>query len=115
MNTAEIAERYRVEQTRIWRRSWTATPPNGESLRDTAARVLPYYFREILPSVLGGDTTLVVAHGNSLRALMIALEGILSDAAKTIEIGTGAVRAYDLEPTRRISEAAWLLRHAGVN
>jgi 2,3-bisphosphoglycerate-dependent phosphoglycerate mutase len=115
MNKAEIGERYGAEQTRIWRRSWTATPPNGESLRDTAARVLPYYLRDILPAVLSGQTVLVVAHGNSLRALMIALEGVSPDAAETVEIGTGAIRSYVMDSSSAITEAGWLSRHSGVH
>lgn len=115
LNKAEIAIRYGAEQTRTWRRSWTAAPPHGESLRDTAARVLPYYLREILPAVLSGQTVLVVAHGNSLRALMIVLEGVPPAAAETIEIGTGAIRSYLMDPSSAIASASWLLRHSGVH
>jgi 2,3-bisphosphoglycerate-dependent phosphoglycerate mutase len=115
MNKAEIAERYGADQTRIWRRSWSATPPNGESLRDTAARVLPYYLRGILPTVLRDRTVLVVAHGNSLRALMIALEGVSPNAAETVEIGTGAIRSYVIDPSSMVARASWLARHRGVH
>jgi 2,3-bisphosphoglycerate-dependent phosphoglycerate mutase len=115
MNKAEIVARHGVEQTRLWRRSWMAAPPHGESLRDTAARVLPYYLREVLPAVLSGHTTLVVAHGNSLRALMISLEGVSPDAAETVEIGTGAIRSYDMAADSSIVSARWLSAHKGVH
>ena len=58
----------------VWRRSYDVAPPGGESLKDTAARVLPYYIQEILPRVLRGDNVIVAAHGNSLRALVMVLE-----------------------------------------
>ena len=115
MNKAEIAARYGTEQTRTWRRSWAVAPPNGESLRDTAARVLLHYLREILPVVLSRKAVLVVAHGNSLRALMIALEGVPPAAAETVEIGTGAIRSYVMDSSSAIASASWLLRHAGVH
>jgi 2,3-bisphosphoglycerate-dependent phosphoglycerate mutase len=114
MNKAEIAERYGAERTLAWRRSWVSEPPNGESLRDTAARVLPYYLREILPSVLDARSVLVVAHGNSLRALMMVLEGVPPSAAETVEIGTGAIRSYMFESNSRIASASWLAGHSGV-
>src|SRR5438132_12645521 len=69
LNKDDARKKWGDEQVHIWRRSYDIAPPGGESLRDTAARVLPYYIREILPRVLRGERTLVAAHGNSLRAL----------------------------------------------
>lgn len=72
----QAAERWGAEQVRKWRRSYAEAPPGGESLRDTVARVAPYYLRAILPVLLGSATVLVVAHGNTLRALVTALKGL---------------------------------------
>ena len=78
LNKDDARARWGEEQVHIWRRSYDVPPPGGESLKDTAARVLPYYIHRILPSVLGGRRTLVAAHGNSLRALIMAMEGLSS-------------------------------------
>ncbi|HEY7764828.1 MAG TPA: 2,3-bisphosphoglycerate-dependent phosphoglycerate mutase, partial [Aestuariivirgaceae bacterium] len=76
LNKDEARERWGEKQVHIWRRSFDVPPPGGESLKDTAERVLPYFKSEILPRVLRGETVLVSAHGNSLRALIMALEGL---------------------------------------
>ena len=68
LDKAQAVARWGADQVREWRRSYALAPPGGESLRDTVARVVPYYLREILPVVLGGANVLVVAYGNSLRA-----------------------------------------------
>ena len=73
LNKAEASKKWGDEQVMIWRRSYEIPPPGGESLRDTLARVLPYYCQDILPCVLRGERTVVVAHGNSLRALLMVL------------------------------------------
>ena len=80
----------------IWRRSYDVPPPGGESLKDTAARVLPYYIGRILPDVLGGKRVVVSAHGNSLRALMMVLDGLSRDEVTGLEIGTGIPFVYRL-------------------
>ena len=82
----------------IWRRSYDVPPPGGESLKDTAARVLPYYIQEILPRVLRGESVLVSAHGNSLRALVMVLERL--DTEQILEPGARDRRAADL-PSQR--------------
>lgn len=92
----QAAERWGAGQVRRWRRSYAEAPPRGESLRDTAARTLPYYIREILPAVMGGGVALVVAHGNSLRALVMALEGLTPQTVPDVELATGEIRLYDL-------------------
>src|SRR6476661_9702192 len=71
LNKDDARKKWGGEQVHIWRRSYDVAPPGGESLRDTAARVLPYYIREMLPRVLRGERVLVSAHGNSLRALVM--------------------------------------------
>jgi 2,3-bisphosphoglycerate-dependent phosphoglycerate mutase len=79
-----------------WRRSYHEAPPGGESLRDTAARVLAFHVQQILPAVMRCEPTLVVAHGNSLRALVMVLDCLSIEAVPELEIATGEVRAYEL-------------------
>ena len=80
----------------IWRRSYDVPPPGGESLKDTLARALPYYVKEILPRVLRGERTLVAAHGNSLRALIMVLEKLSPEQILKRELATGAPVIYRL-------------------
>jgi 2,3-bisphosphoglycerate-dependent phosphoglycerate mutase len=80
----------------IWRRSYDVPPPGGESLKDTLARTLPYFVQEILPCVLRGERTLVVAHGNSLRALIMVLEKLTPEGILARELGTGIPVIYRL-------------------
>jgi 2,3-bisphosphoglycerate-dependent phosphoglycerate mutase len=84
------------EQVHVWRRSYDVAPPGGESLRDTGARVWPYYLHVIQPHVLRGETVLVAAHGNSLRALIMALDGLSKDEVVKMELGTGVPIVYRL-------------------
>jgi 2,3-bisphosphoglycerate-dependent phosphoglycerate mutase len=84
------------EQVHIWRRSYDVQPPGGESLRDTGARVWPYYLHEMQPHVLSGGTVLVAAHGNSLRALIMALDGLSPEEIVKTELGTGVPIVYRL-------------------
>src|SRR5580698_9315224 len=97
LNKAEVAREYGDEQVALWRRSYTVRPPGGESLADTAARVLPYYHGTIEPILRDGKNVLIVAHGNSLRALMMSLEGIDADAIAEVDLPTGVPRRYELE------------------
>ena len=80
----------------IWRRSYDVAPPGGESLRDTAARVLPYYIQEILPRVMRGERVLVSAHGNSLRALVMVLDRHTTDSITELNLDTGVPMIYRL-------------------
>jgi len=96
LNKADIAKKYGEEQVAIWRRSYTVRPPGGESLEDTYKRVIPYYEGHILPLLQKGENILVVAHGNSLRALMMYLEKISEDAIAHVDLPTGAPRFYHL-------------------
>ena len=80
----------------IWRRSYDVPPPGGESLRDTGARVWPYYLHEVQPHVLRGETVLVAAHGNSLRALIMALDGLTGEEIVAQELATGVPIIYKL-------------------
>src|SRR5690606_41058981 len=85
-----------LEQVHIWRRSYDTAPPGGESLRDTGARVWPYYLHVIQPHVLRGGTVLIAAHGNSLRALIMALDGLTKDEVVKLELATGVPIVYRL-------------------
>ena len=80
----------------MWRRSYDVPPPGGESLKDTVARALPYFVQEILPHVLRGERTLISAHGNSLRALIMVLERLTPKQILKRELGTGVPIVYRL-------------------
>jgi 2,3-bisphosphoglycerate-dependent phosphoglycerate mutase len=96
LNKDEARVRWGEEQVHIWRRSYATAPPGGESLRDTGARVWPYYIHRIQPVVMRGGGVLVAAHGNSLRALMMALEGMTPDEVVKLELATGVPVVYGL-------------------
>jgi 2,3-bisphosphoglycerate-dependent phosphoglycerate mutase len=96
LNKDDARQKWGEEQVHIWRRSYDIAPPGGESLRDTLARTLPYYVQEILPRVLRGERTIVAAHGNSLRALVMVLERLSPEGILKREIGTGAPIVYRL-------------------
>ncbi|ENN93947.1 2,3-bisphosphoglycerate-dependent phosphoglycerate mutase [Bartonella bovis] len=95
LNKDDACHKWGQEQVHIWRRSYTIAPPNGESLRDTGARVWHYYFYHIQPHILRSQTVLIVAHGNSLRALIMALEGLNSEEIVSQELATGIPIIYD--------------------
>jgi 2,3-bisphosphoglycerate-dependent phosphoglycerate mutase len=94
LNKDDARARWGAEQVLVWRRSYDQPPPGGESLKDTAARVLPYYLQEILPVVLRGKRVLVSAHGNSLRALVMVLDRLSPAEIVRREIVTGVPLVY---------------------
>ncbi|WP_417768658.1 2,3-bisphosphoglycerate-dependent phosphoglycerate mutase [Stappia sp.] len=96
MNKDEAREKFGEEQVHVWRRSFDVPPPGGESLKMTAERVLPYYRSEILPQVISGKRVIVAAHGNSLRALVMELEGLTPAEILKRELATGAPIVYRL-------------------
>jgi 2,3-bisphosphoglycerate-dependent phosphoglycerate mutase len=96
MNKDDARKRWGEEQVHTWRRSYDIQPPRGESLRDTAARVLPYYLTRILPDVMRGRRVLVSAHGNSLRALVMVLDRLTPDQVTKLELATGVPLVYRL-------------------
>ena len=104
LNKDDARAKWGEEQVHIWRRSYDIAPPGGESLKDTAARVLPYYIQDILPRVLGGKNVLVSAHGNSLRALVMVLEKLTPDQIIKREIGTGVPLIYRLNADSTVAE-----------
>ncbi|MDT3381463.1 2,3-bisphosphoglycerate-dependent phosphoglycerate mutase [Labrys neptuniae] len=103
LNKDEARVKFGEEQVHIWRRSYDVPPPGGESLKDTAARVLPYYIYRIQPQVMAGKTVLVGAHGNSLRALIMALEGLTGEEIVKRELDTGVPIVYRLNPDTTIA------------
>jgi 2,3-bisphosphoglycerate-dependent phosphoglycerate mutase len=104
LNKDDARKKWGEEQVHIWRRSYDVAPPAGESLKDTAARVLPYYIQEILPRVLRGENVLVAAHGNSLRALVMVLEGLSPAGIVSREIATGVPLVYRLNADSTVAD-----------
>jgi 2,3-bisphosphoglycerate-dependent phosphoglycerate mutase len=111
LNKDEARQRWGEEQVHLWRRSYDVPPPGGESLKDTIARVLPYYCQQILPCVLRGKRTLVVAHGNSLRALVMVLDQLTPDTILDAEIATGAALVYHLNSDATVATKKVLSPH----
>ena len=87
----------------VWRRSYDVPPPGGESLKDTVARVLPYYCQEILPRVLRGERVIVAAHGNSLRALVMVLDRLTPQTIPSMELETGVPLVYRLNANSTVA------------
>ncbi|MBU3698717.1 MAG: 2,3-diphosphoglycerate-dependent phosphoglycerate mutase [Candidatus Kapabacteria bacterium] len=97
LNKAETAQKYGADQVHIWRRSYDVPPPGGESLADTRARVAPYFDEHIAPLLRAGTNVLVVAHGNSLRSLIMIIENLTPDEILKTEIATGVPITYELD------------------
>ena len=108
LNKAETVKKYGEAQVKIWRRSYDVPPPGGESLKDTAERVLPYYEHTIKPHLLKGETILVAAHGNSLRALIMELEQLSREQVLELNIPTGAPLLYELDKTGKVVNHRYL-------
>ena len=108
LNKSEMARKYGERQVHLWRRSYDVAPPKdktewnpdgiSESLKDTAARTLPYFHEKILPLVKAGQTILVVAHGNSLRAIVMALDQMTKEQVLELNIATGPPIIYEIDP-----------------
>jgi 2,3-bisphosphoglycerate-dependent phosphoglycerate mutase len=104
LNKDDARAKWGEEQVLIWRRSYDVPPPGGESLKDTAARTLPYYEAEIVPQLKAGKTVLVAAHGNSLRAMVMAIEGLTPEQILKREIATGQPTVYRIGPDGKLVE-----------
>ncbi len=102
LNKAETAKRFGDEQVHIWRRSYDVAPPGGESLKDTAARTLPYFEAKILPVVKAGKTVLVAAHGNSLRSVVMHLDRLSREEVLELNLGTGVPIVYEIDAEGRV-------------
>ena len=110
LNKDDARARWGAEQVHIWRRSYDVPPPGGESLKDTAARVLPYYIETILPRVMRGQRVLVAAHGNSLRALVMVLDHLNTATIAGLEIATGVPLVYHLDADTTVASKSVLER-----
>lgn len=108
LNKTETAQKYGDHQVKIWRRSFDVPPPGGESLKDTAERVLPYYENRVRPALLADKTVLVVAHGNSLRSLVMQLEHLSKEAVLELNIPTGAPLWYELDASGEVTGHRYL-------
>lgn len=108
LDKAETAEKYGADQVHIWRRSYDVPPPNGESLKDTEARVIPYYKENIEPLLKAGKNIIISAHGNSLRALIMYLENLTPEEILKKELGTARPIVYDLDGDAKVLKATAL-------
>ena len=102
LNKAETAKKFGEEQVRLWRRSYDIAPPGGESLKDTAARTIPYFEKKILPDLQAGKNILIAAHGNSLRSITMHLEKLAKEQVLQLEIPTGVPIVYELNEQNQI-------------
>lgn len=108
LDKAETAKKFGDAQVRLWRRSYDVAPPGGESLENTAARTLPYLQSNILPAVHAGQHVLVAAHGNSLRSVIMHLDGLTREEVLGLELGTGVPVVYDLDAAGTVVSKAIL-------
>lgn len=108
LNKDDARARWGEEQVHVWRRSYDVAPPGGESLKDTGARVWPYYLTRILPDVMAGRRTLVAAHGNSLRSLVMVLDRLTPEAVTALNLDTGLPLVYRLDADTSVAERAIL-------
>ena|SRR5579883_2348873 len=102
LNKDETAQKFGAEQVHIWRRSYDVPPPNGESLKDTAARTLPYFESKIMPFVKKGENVLVVAHGNSLRSIVMELDKLTKEEVLNLNLATGVPILYEISSTGEV-------------
>ena len=102
LNKTETARKFGEEQVKTWRRSYDVAPPNGESLKDTAARTLPFFDKEIVPWLKRGKNVLVVAHGNSLRSIVMRLENLTEEQVADFDLGTGSTRLYEMDNEMKV-------------
>ncbi|MEO8665821.1 MAG: 2,3-bisphosphoglycerate-dependent phosphoglycerate mutase [Ignavibacteria bacterium] len=108
LNKDECRTKFGEEQVRIWRRSYDIPPPNGESLKTTSERVMPYYHDKIEPELKKGKNILISAHGNSLRALMMFLEKLTPEQILKTEIPTGTPKEYILDDDLNVIETKYI-------
>jgi 2,3-bisphosphoglycerate-dependent phosphoglycerate mutase len=108
LNKAETAKKYGDAQVKIWRRSYDVRPPGGESLKDTAERALPYYEKMIKPHLLKGETIIIAAHGNSLRALVMELDQLSKEAVLELNIPTGVPLLYEFDANGKVQAHRYL-------
>lgn len=108
LNITETADKFGADKVLSWRRSYDIAPPNGESLKDTYNRVVPYYKSAIEPELKADKNILLVAHGNSLRALMMYIDGFNAAEISEVNIATGIPRVYEFSPELKLETADYL-------
>ncbi|MDH4069075.1 MAG: 2,3-bisphosphoglycerate-dependent phosphoglycerate mutase [Ignavibacteria bacterium] len=108
LNKAETAKKFGDDQVKIWRRSFDVPPPNGESLKDTAERVLPYWERSIVPLLKENRNLIIAAHGNSLRALVMHLDKLSKEEVLELNIPTGVPLQYELDTALQVVSRKYL-------
>ncbi|WP_018343806.1 2,3-bisphosphoglycerate-dependent phosphoglycerate mutase [Cytophaga aurantiaca] len=108
LNKAEVGQKYGAQQLIAWRRSFTEVPPGGESLENTYQRVIPYFQSDIEPQLRAGKNILIVAHGNSLRALMMFLEKVTPEDIAHIDLATGAPRLYEFSSNLDLNSVSYV-------
>ncbi len=108
LNKAETARKYGDAQVKIWRRSYDVSPRNGESLKDTAERTLPYWKKKILPCVTKGERIIISAHGNSLRALVMHLDNLSKEEVLELNIPTGVPLLYEFDASGKPTSHKYL-------
>jgi 2,3-bisphosphoglycerate-dependent phosphoglycerate mutase len=104
LNKDEARQRWGEEQVHLWQRSYDIAPPGGESLKDTAARVLPFFTKRVVPELQAGKNVILVAHGNSLRSLVMHLDRLSPEQVKELTISTGMPLIYRLRPDGTVAE-----------
>ncbi len=104
LNKAETAKKFGEKQVHLWRRSYDIAPPGGESLKDTAARTVPYFEQHIVPALRAGENVLVAAHGNSLRSIVMHLEKLTPEQVLELNLATGVPIVYELGPDLEIKK-----------
>jgi len=104
INKEEARKRWGPDQVHLWQRSYDIAPPGGESLRDTALRVVPFYQKWIVPELQKGKSVIVVAHGNSLRSLIMELDRLTPEEVMQVELGTGMPLVYRLNADGSVAE-----------
>lgn len=102
LNKAETTQKFGAEQVHIWRRSFDVPPPGGESLKDTAARTLPYFEKVVVPRIKAGENVLIGAHGNSLRSIVMDLDKLTKEQVLELNLATGVPIVYDFAPNMTI-------------
>ncbi|HTL70018.1 MAG TPA: 2,3-diphosphoglycerate-dependent phosphoglycerate mutase [Candidatus Eisenbacteria bacterium] len=102
LNKAETAQKFGDDQVKIWRRSYDVAPPNGESLKDTAARTLPYFDAKIAADLRAGKNVIVAAHGNSLRSIVMHLERLTKEQVLELNLATGVPIRYEMDRDLRV-------------
>ncbi len=102
LDKAETAKKFGDDQVKIWRRSYDIAPPNGESLKDTAARTLPYFEKHILSELKNGRNVIVAAHGNSLRSIVMDIEKLTKEQVLELNLATAVPLIYQMDPNLKV-------------